>query len=347
MNPPDLVKKKLSDLILKLQVENAKLTQENIQTRVNINDLSSLKTENLSLKEQIANLKEEKVISLKENAKNLERVELKYIKEVSRLKSELQTDKIENYNRLEAYVKYLESNNEELTVNVNDLKEGHKNNLKLEQERNKLQCDEVKRKTLTFLATVKKNASTFAYDNLNNSTKLTLLQMKQFKHEMEFQSNMIEELLSKVTSQEKLIKSLKLDLETQRELESALTTHNKKLSEMIKEMVKKMNSRKSNAEDVIMPSSDFTIWPNNRSEMKQPFSVTAKSFYKSNIDDRSTRNPSMNTLTKKIIKPKISIYKIKTASNKFRNTKIKTILDSYEKQINSETRISFIGSTIR
>ena len=337
---------KVTDLLVHLQAENAKLFNEVEYYRSLTSDFNSLKNEVASLKNLVSNLKDDKDKLNKEHAINIESIESKYQKEIIRLKNEiqLQSDKYDFYNKLSTYVKNLEINNEELSVTLKHLKEEHKNELKLEQDRNLMENDHVKRKTLNFLANVKKEASIQAYDNLNNHSKLTLLQMKQFKNELEVQSNMIEDLLDKVNNQESIIKTLKSDLVTQKELRLALTKHNKKLSDMVKNLIK--DSKCYNKEhgrnlsyDKTFNNLDFKSNQinTNSKDMALCSNNTAKSFYKSvNLEDKSTRNPSLNTFY---------FNKLNPSSGKV--VKVKTILDTYSHKLyNESNKMSFIKTTL-
>jgi hypothetical protein len=340
---------KINDTVINLQAENAKLINETLLNNLNIAELNSLRNENQNLKNLVTNLKHENEKLIKEHGLFVESIEAKYIKEINRLKSDiqLQNDKCEFYNKLSVYVKNLEISNEELTHTIQNLKETHKNDLKTEYERNKIQCDEVKRKTLTFLSGVKKQANHIAYDNLSNNTKLNLLQLKQFKCELESQSVMVEHLLEKVDLQENQIKSLKLDLMTEKKIGKVLTNHNKKLTDMINNLLGELNILRentfnhSNFENKHVRSSS-SIYDSRTI----PQSSTGKSFFKSyNGDDKSGnfgKNTSLYTLFKNSENKPVFI---KNSEHKTK-MKIKTILDAYDKQLQVESKISYIGSTL-
>jgi hypothetical protein len=347
---------KINDTVINLQAENSKLYNESHINRANLAELNSLKIENQSLKNLIANLKHENEKLIKEHGIFIENLESKYIKEINAFKNEiqLQNDKYEFYNKFSVYVKNLENSNEELATTIQNLKETHKNELKAEYERNKIQCDEIKRKTLTFLSSVKKQANIVAYENLNNNTKLNLLQLKQFKIELESQSQMVENLLEKVHSQENQIKNLKLDLVTEKKIEGLIMNHNKKLTNMINNLVLELNTfrdiscqgqqynnPKNSSKNRNMKSSSTSYDSNTIA-----YNSTGKSFYKYKCkynyhEGEFVKNPSLFTLFRSSDSQQKSIH-----NSEKKNKKNKTILDAFDKQLQQENKISFLGSSL-
>jgi hypothetical protein len=157
--------------------------------------------------------------------------------EINRLNHELGVvnHKYTFINKLSTYVKSLEELNEDLVAKVTNLEEKHKSDLQREVERNKLDLDQLKKKTLDILTSAKKHAHASAMENLHQSSKLTMLQNLQLRNELANQSEILEGMINQMSKKEMIIKTLQIDLETHKEVENVLTGHNKKMVEMIKE----------------------------------------------------------------------------------------------------------------
>jgi hypothetical protein len=345
---------KINDTVINLQAENAKLYNESHINRANLAELNSLKIENQSLKNMIVNLKHQNEKLIKEHNIFIENLESKYNKEINAFKNEIQVqnDKYEFYNKFSVYVKNLENSNDELASTIQNLKETHKNELKAENERNKIQCDEIKRKTLTFLSSVKKQANHVAYENLSNNTKLNLLQLKQFKIELESQSQMVENLLEKVHTQENQIKNLKLDLVTEKKIEGLIMNHNKKLTKMINNLVLELNTfrniscqgQQNNNPNNSLKNLNFKSSSISYDSNNIAYSLTGKSFYKYNYnyqEGKLVENPSLFTLFRSNDSQQKSIH-----NSEKKNKKNKTILDAFDKQLQLGNKISFLGSSL-
>ncbi len=230
--------KNLTDLLISLQVKNSDLKRDLTNTTHTNHEFTNLRTQIDSLTEENRHLRED--LSLKDVKYNniIIDIRTKYEAEISRLNFELDivNNKFTFINRLESYVKSLEDLTEELKGKISKLEEDHKANLQVEFERNKLEVDELKQKTLNILKNAKRQANLNAHENMNISSKLTLLTNNHLKGELAAQSIVIEDMIQEDRKKIRKIMELEIDIDTQKEVGYSLSQHNKKLVEIIKDL---------------------------------------------------------------------------------------------------------------
>jgi len=113
-----------------------------------------------------------------------------------------------------------------------------------QREREKITATEALRKEMLYkIKETKANLLALNDEQLQTTTTLTILQNKQLTTELQYQSQMTEDLLQKTNKQSAQISTLKRDIEIHREVEKELAkrTHFcqkyiKKLKTQIKEM---------------------------------------------------------------------------------------------------------------
>jgi len=230
--------KHLTDLLISLQIKNSDLKRDLTNTTHTNFEFTGLREKIESLTEENRHLRED--LSLKDVKYNniIIDIRTKYEVEISRLNFELDivNHKFAFINRLESYIKSLEDLAEELKGKISKLEEDHKANLQIEFERNKLEVDELKQQTLNILKNAKRQANLNAHENMNISSKLTLLTNNHLKSELAAQSVVIEDMIQEDRKKLRKIMELEIDIDTQKEVGYSLSQHNKKLVEIIKDL---------------------------------------------------------------------------------------------------------------
>jgi hypothetical protein len=229
--------KLLNDTVLELEAKISQLNAELLLNFKSVTEINYLQGIITKLELDNKNMREQSVNKEKEMKEKMNEIETKLCGEITRLNHELGVvnHKYTFINRLSSYVKSLEELNEDLVMKVLKMDEMHKKELQREYERNKIELDHLKKKSLDILTSAKRHAQISAHENLTSSTKLTVLQNIQLKNELANQSDILEQILNEMSKKEIIIKNLQIDLETHKEVENVLSSHNKKMVEIIKD----------------------------------------------------------------------------------------------------------------
>jgi hypothetical protein len=167
------------------------------------------------------------------------RMETKYKNDLNKLKDEIYliNHKYDAMLRYELYITKIEEYNKELQKKINDLEKEYELGIKSEEMKYKINLRQVQQKTLNILGESKKNIQSNAMKNLNNSYKLIMMQVNELYGQLAEQSLMMEELLKTMNKKDKIIRSLKINITVNKEVEKIILVQNRKLSKLFKKLL--------------------------------------------------------------------------------------------------------------
>lgn len=237
-------------------------------------------------------------------------IEAKYEQHINKLKSEIQliNHKYDTMMRYELYINKIEEINKELTQRIEKLEKDFTEDLKNEEKKYELKLGLIKQKTLSLLGQSKINIQNNAVKNLNNSYKIILLQVNELHHQLSEQSEMLEEVLKKLTKKESDNQSLRISLKVAQELEKIIISQNKKLSKMIKRLIeeKRLNGE---IKEYTTESQNFIHVLNNKVDETQEEKSEITDSISKNLRDRN-KNRKINNLNIMRLVDSLKIYKI-------------------------------------
>jgi len=197
-----------------------------------IRDLQ-IKVEN-NEKERLAEREkyESRIIKIIEEKKVMkEEFELEMSKKMKEIQE--QKVKIEAVTEMEKGIQRQNRELEEFKLNSENFKNYMKNEFQVRGVNALIKFDELKKQMRLEIEDTKNNIKNINLENMEVSTKLTLLQNQQLLVELSYQSDQLIELFKKNEKQEKIIFSLINDIEIHKEVEFKLAEKNRKLSELV------------------------------------------------------------------------------------------------------------------
>lgn len=276
VDPNDLLKKdNIEHIISKEQVYGRMqlLTQEcaklkhTLQRTKDQKDKEKLNADTLyhDLKVQKDNLQIELTnVNMKVNSleKKLEQLELDKNAEIDRLKNTFEQDKsamqkhIEEMVQNQAEMEQFKSEKEKLVGHIKSLQDDFENERKtrleqvMEKEREKIQATEKLRKEMLFqIKKTKANLLALNDEQLQTTTRLTILQNHQLTTELEYQSKQTEDLLYKNNKMKTSIETLKREIEIHKEVEKELAKRSHFCQKVIKRLRNEVAELKQEKEE--------------------------------------------------------------------------------------------------
>jgi len=347
-NYRDLIEdnKKLKDTILELEAKLHKLNEDLLLNYKSIQEVEYLNSQITKLEDDNKHMREQLISKEMYFQDKLNDQERKFHTEINRLNHELGivNHKYNFITKLSTYVKSLEELNQDLVAKIRNLEEKYTQDLTREENKNKLELDLLKKKTLDILTSAKKHAHESAVESLHAGSKLTMLQNLQLRNELANQSEILEGMIEQMSKKEILIKTLQIDLETNKEVQHVLTANNKKMVEMIKDYGNKnaqLEKELQNAEKKMNKNREKI---NNLREIQDlNFRNIVNTQYTQNTQHTQNSSSFNNLNTERELLNRI----ISTTSSALRETKGKFSVSNSDKMNYNETGHSFFNISLK
>ena len=274
-----------------LQSQIIRLEKENYDLKV-VKDKYFLSEKlNKDLKEELLYKNKEldeahsNISTLNTNLKNLELKKNEEIRDIKFDKDNFISNTEQKLSTLFSLEKLKDAQHNDIQILIQEkllMQLEHKKDMSKLQYDHKNKLDELKKNMLERIKNKDRNVSQVNLENMDVSTKLTLLQNHQLLIELEYQSQQIQDLIVKKEALERRLFELDKDIEIHREVEHVLAEKNKKLSNTLKNVI--VNGEKGR-DALIGTKSDFTKSNNslNILSKEENKSSLSKKYQESNL----------------------------------------------------------------